>query len=142
MEKKFIEFLKSRRLKKTPERLEILHCCLECKGHFDVDILYNILDSRGYHVSKATIYSSLDLLAEAGIVRKLLFDTHQAKYEIAGTSHSHLICTQCGEIVELNIEGLDLIMDKLQLCGFIPNYLSTCIYGRCKNCTEKMRSLQ
>ena len=131
---RFTEFLKSKRLRKTPERFEILYCSLECNGHFDVDLLYNLLDRKGYHVSKATIYNTLDLLSEAGIVRKLIFDTHQARYEIADKTHSHLICTQCGKISELDVEIPKADNGNIELRGFSPSYISICIYGICKDC--------
>lgn len=139
---KFTEFLKSKRLRKTPERFEILYCSLECNGHFDADLLYNLLDKRGYHVSKATIYNTLDLLSEAGIVRKLIFDTHQARYEVADKTHSHLICTQCGKITELDVEFPDADSRNLKLQGFSPSYVSICIYGICKDCLHDTNQSQ
>lgn len=135
---KLTAFLKTRRLRKTPERFEILQCVLDCHGHFDVDILYKALDKKGYHVSRATIYSTLELLTEAGIVRKLLFDTHQARYEIAGETHSHLVCVLCGEISEIDIEDLDSRLASMNLQGFKPAYVSTCIYGTCSKCESRI----
>lgn len=139
-EERFTAFLKSRQLRKTPERFEILRCALKRNGHFDADILYNALDSKGYHVSRATVYSTLELLSEAGIVRKLLFDTHQARYEIAGSIHSHLVCTQCGEIREIDLKEIDRRLSEMRFSGFSPAYVSTCIYGICRRCGEKINN--
>lgn len=136
-EERFILFLNSKRMKKTPERFEILHCALENSGHFDVDSLYKSLESRGFHVSKPTIYSSLELLCSAGIIRKLLFDTHQARYEKAGQTHSHLICTECGEIREIDLEEIDSRLANMKFDNFHPAYVSTCIYGMCEKCRKK-----
>ncbi|MBD5264003.1 MAG: transcriptional repressor [Bacteroides sp.] len=134
---RFTSFLNSKRLRKTPERFEILRVALECKGHFDVDKLYTLLDSRGYHVSRATIYSTLELLCSSGVVRKLLFDTHQAKYEMAGLTHSHLVCTECGEIREISLDEIDRRVADMKFSGFSPAYVSTCIYGLCDKCRIK-----
>lgn len=139
---RFTSFLISKRLRKTPERFEILRVALECKGHFDVDRLYTELDSRGYHVSRATIYSTLELLCSSGVVRKLLFDTHQAKYEMAELTHSHLVCTECGEIREINLEEIDKRLANMSFKGFSPAYVSTCIYGVCEKCKSLNDSLQ
>lgn len=133
---KFTAYLNAKRLRKTPERFEILRIALECKGHFDVDRLYTDLDKRGYHVSKATIYSTLELLCSSGVVRKLLFDTHQAKYEVAEINHSHLVCTKCGEIREIDLEEIDSRLSEMSFKGFTPAYVSTCIYGLCEKCTN------
>lgn len=136
---KFKTFLNSRHLRKTPERFEILKCAHDCQGHFDVDKLYQALEQRGYHVSRATIYSTLELLCSSGVVRKLLFDTHQARYEMAGLTHSHLVCTQCGEIREIDLEEIDDKLSTMKFSGFSPAYVSTCIYGLCDSCREKNR---
>lgn len=134
---KFKSFLETRHLRKTPERFEILRCAMEYKGHFDVDRLYNSLENEGYHVSRATIYSTLELLCTSGIVRKLLFDTHQARYEKAEVTHSHLVCTQCGEITEIDLDEIDSRLASMKFPGFSPAYVSTCIYGLCASCQEK-----
>jgi len=134
---RFKDFLSSRNLRKTPERFEILGCALSVKGHFDVDMLYQMLEKRGYHVSRATIYSTLSLLCSCGLIRKLLFDTHQARYETASMTHSHLICTQCGEIKEIELKDNDKYLSSISFPGFTPSYASTCIYGLCSRCSRE-----
>lgn len=131
---KFTEFLNSNHYRKTPERFEILKCALDCVGHFDVDILYNLLEEKGYHVSRATVYSTLELLCAAGLVRRLLFDTHQARYEIAGKNHCHLVCTDCGEIREIELEDVYTKLDGMDFQEFLPSNVSICIYGKCEKC--------
>lgn len=134
---KFTTFLESRHLRKTPERFEILRFALDYNDHFDVDCLYRALEDKGYHVSRATIYNTLELLCSAGIVRRLLFDTHQARYELAEKTHCHLICTKCGEIREIDLDGIDSRLTQIQFHSFSPAYVSTCIYGICENCRKK-----
>lgn len=137
---KLYSYLKLKGLRKTPERFEILRCALEHDGHFDVDSLYRALEKNGYHVSRATIYSTLELLCGAGIVRRLLFDTHQARYEMAGETHSHLVCTECGDIKEIDLDDERSKIYASSLEGFTPAYISTCIYGICSKCREKLSS--
>lgn len=135
---RFTTFLAEKRLRKTPERFEILQNALDHNGHFDVDSLYRQMEEKGYHVSRATIYSTLELLCSAGIIRRLLFDTHQARYERAGQTHSHLVCTECGEIREIDLDGIDGALASMRFPGFAPAYFSTCIYGICENCRKNM----
>ncbi|MDE5713631.1 MAG: transcriptional repressor [Muribaculaceae bacterium] len=134
---RFTIFLTENRLRKTPERFEILQSALYHKGHFDVDSLYRQMEEKGYHVSRATIYSTLELLCSAGIIRRLLFDTHQARYERAGQTHSHLVCTECGEIREVDLEEIDGTLARMEFPKFTPAYFSTCIYGICEKCKKK-----
>lgn len=136
---KLTSYLKLRGLRKTPERFEILRCALEHNGHFDVDSLYQDLEEKGYHVSRATIYSALELLCGAGIVRRLLFDTHQARYEMAGDTHSHLVCTECGDIKEIELGESPENNSIFKKEGFSPAYVSTCVYGICSKCLTRLR---
>lgn len=133
---RFKLFLRSRHLRKTPERFEILKAVLFYPGHFDVDALYRMLEKQGYHVSKATVYSTLELLCDCGIIRKLLFDTHQAKYEKAEKAHCHLICTRCGQIKEIETDDFERQAARMSIAGFSPSYVSTCIYGICHECNS------
>lgn len=131
---KFQKYLVEHGLRKTPERFEILKFAERCEGHFDVDMLYEMLETHGYHVSKATVYSTLELLCGAGIVRKLLFDTHVARYEKASMIHSHFVCLECGSITEVDLGDIDARLASMQFSGFKPAYVSTCIYGVCGKC--------
>lgn len=136
----FTNFLALKRLRKTPERFEILRCALDYNGHFDADCLYHSMEEKGYHVSKATIYNTIELLCSSGIIRRLLFDTHQARYERASLTHSHLICTECGEIREINLEEVDKALANIKIPSFTPIYVSTCIYGICDKCRKKVEN--
>lgn len=137
---RFKAYLNSQQLRKTPERFEILNSVMECNGHFDADSLYKMLEGKGYHVSRATVYNTIELLCAAGIVRKLLFDTHQARYELAEQTHSHLVCTQCGEIKEIDLDGIDSTLASMKFPNFSPAYVSTCIYGICQECSTKQNN--
>ena len=136
-EQRLADYLISRNLRKTPERFEILRSTLECKGHFDVELLYKMLERKGYHVSKATIYNTLEILSEAGMLRKLLFDTHQAMYELADDTHAHLVCTQCGKIKEIKIDLSGNGIKDENIPGFSISYTSICVYGICEECLRK-----
>lgn len=134
---RFSSFLISKHLKKTPERFEILRCALDYNDHFDVETLLSDLEKSGYHVSRSTIYNTLELLCQCGIIRKLLFDTHQAKYEKSGLPHSHLICISCGKIQEIELPEIDNKLSQTVLEDFKPSYISAYIYGVCKECRDK-----
>ena len=67
---KLTEFLDSRKLRKTPERFAILEAVFSHNDHFGVDTLYAEMDARSYHVSRSTVYNTIELFCECGIVRK------------------------------------------------------------------------
>ena len=136
-EEKFLSFLNSRNLKKTPERIEILRYAMKIKDHFGVEMIYKSMEKEGYHVSKTTVYNTMELLCSCGLFRKILIDPHQTLYEFAEGFHIHLVCSKCGRIKEkhsneLNNQFINLIDDSFQ-----PHYVLASIYGICETCRIK-----
>ncbi len=78
----FRRYLKSQNLKYTPERADILNAIIERDDVFEVDELLMDMRERGHRVSKATIYRTIKLLQEAGIITQALFDSKQAHYRL------------------------------------------------------------
>lgn len=138
-ERRFEAFLKSKRLRKTQERFAILRKCLGYTGHFEADGLHGDLESDGYHVSRATVYNTLELLTQCGILTRLLFDPHQARYERADRNHCHLVCTQCGRIREIDDKEVTGRLSNMRLSTFTPQTMSICIYGICAACQRRNR---
>lgn len=142
---KFTRFLKSKKLRKTPERFAILDKILEMQIHFGVEDVYRALETDAYHVSLATVYNTIDLLTECGLLHKHQFDSHQAQYEVSAGNHFHLICTQCGKIKEMKNDEFIRQLTMRRYTAFQPTYLSANLYGLCSACirhNKKKKSKQ
>ena len=137
---KFKNYLETHKLRKTPERFALMEKAMTLPGHFDVDELYEVMDSEGFHVSKATIYSTLELLVDCGMLNRHLFGSRKTSYEAAKMNHFHLVCSTCGKIREIEDSEMMGIPDSIDLLGFRPTYFSTMIYGTCRECLEKKRN--
>lgn len=136
---KLTDFLRRRNLRKTPERYAILEKAVDMGAHFGVDSLYNAMEAEGYHVSRATVYNTLELLCEAAILNRHLFATNQARYELATGAHLHLICRHCGEIREIEDDSLMSGILSTHCPDFRPEYSSSIVYGICENCSRQER---
>jgi Fur family ferric uptake transcriptional regulator len=98
----FTKFLAHERYRSTGERFKVLDTVLNTVGHFNADELYASMVLNKQRISRATVYSTLELLEKAGIITKHNFRGDRSYYEIGFDEphHDHLICVKCGHISE------------------------------------------
>lgn len=138
----FKMYLVGKGLKFTSERERILEEAFSRHDHFDAEAIFQAFRDRGVDISRATIYRTLPLLVESGLVQEAMRCGEKVHYEhIYGhRSHGHMICVKCGKIIEFEDEKLERI--KRKVCDehdFKPTEFRFGIKGYCKNCQKKMR---
>ena len=121
----------------TPQRFEVLDAALDYGTHFTPDELFLRMKNSGSKVSRATVYNTLELLVKCNLLSKRLFDQKITMYEsnFNRTQHDHIICENCGEIIEFSAEEVKKIVDKIaEEFNVEPTGYSFNIYAKCKNC--------
>lgn len=141
VKEEFEEYLSVRRQRKTAERFAILEHIYSTKGHFDMDSLYQSMVETGFRVSKATLYNTIDLLLDCGLVIKHQFGGNISKFERAygNENHDHIICTNCGEVWESKNGNLFTPGLQRKIKRFTVSYYSMYIYGICSKCNHAKR---
>lgn len=137
VEAAFTSFLNEGRYRKTPERFAILRKAIELHSHFDVDSLHMAIEDDGYHVSRATVYNTVELLEKAGILSKNVFGQNPAMYEVNHDNHIHLVCKRCGKIREIENSHIAAHVMQLHTDDFIADSFAITIYGECGECSAQ-----
>ena len=133
----FRDYLKSKGLRSTPERYVVLEGVLSINKHFDAEELYEELRVKGKHVSRASVYRTLPLLIESGLLRESLRSESRVRYEylFGHDHHDHLICIKCGNVIEFRDERIErfqeAVCEKYEFTS-IDHELG--IMGYCKRC--------
>ena len=137
---KLSEYLDSKKLRKTPERFAILDVVFSHNDHFGVETIFAEMEENSYHVSRSTVYNTMELFCDCGIVRKHQFGTQKALYEkvVSSGNHHHLICRKCNKVIPFTDDLLDDLEHHIEeVTGFHVLDHELKFYGFCRDCMEK-----
>ena len=111
----FRRYLRSQDLKYTPERADILDAIIAEDGLFETESLMDSMRSDDHRVSKATLYRTVKLLREAGIIQEVTIDGKQAHYQLiyGRKPIDALVCMRTGKRIEFSSEELVAIRNKI-----------------------------
>ncbi|WP_216830502.1 peroxide-responsive transcriptional repressor PerR [Alkalihalobacterium elongatum] len=133
-----IDSLKTTKVRMTPQRHAILEYLYESMTHPTADDIYKALEGRFPNMSVATVYNNLRMFKEVGIVKELTYGDSSSRFDCVTTDHYHVICTDCGKIVDFHYPGLDEVET---LAEHVTNFDVTNhrmeIYGVCPDCKKK-----
>jgi Fur family ferric uptake transcriptional regulator len=137
---RFRRFLRDHRLPITRQRDLVAQTVLLADDHLSVEGIRRRLREKGQRVGTATVYRTLDVLLESGLVRAHDFGEGFKRYESmpAQAHHEHLICERCGRVVEFQNERLERMLPVIaDEHAFQHDRHRVEIYGVCRQCRQR-----
>jgi Fur family transcriptional regulator, ferric uptake regulator len=133
--------LKAHGLRMTPQRQLILDVLSTMRGHIAVDQVYRQVAARYPDVNITTVYRTLEVLEERGIVRHTHFHDGRSQFERTDEpAHQHLVCRHCGHDQEMDLSVLEpLTQGLLERFGFEADFSHTAIVGYCAACRSQAK---
>lgn len=139
--KKFNDCIREKGLRLTTQRVVIAHLALSRISHFTADDLLVWSREKDKGISRATVYRTLLLLTNLGLLESLDFGDGRLCYESAEgrKHHDHLVCLQCGSITEFHCGEIEeLQCEVANKLDFKVEHHSLKIYGICKYCSGRI----
>ncbi|MBE7516338.1 MAG: transcriptional repressor [Chloracidobacterium sp.] len=135
----FREYIRSLGLRRTSQRELIMEIFLKTEEHLTIDALHWLVQKEDASIGHTTVYRTLKLLTEAGLAREVHFGDNRTYYEhhFNHAHHDHLICTECGTVVEFVSPEIEDLQDQVaEAHGFRPTHHSLRLWGICGDCRK------
>ncbi len=124
-------------MRMTRQRRVIADVMMHTEGHVNIDQLYERVKKQDPNIGYATVYRTLKLLTEAGLASGAHFGDGAMRFEAAVNRHhhDHLICTECGKIIEFENEEIERLQQAVaDRHNFVMSDHKMEIYGTCSDC--------
>jgi len=125
--------LREHNLKATPQRLAILDIIF-LSGHINIDTLYDKVKSKFSSISLATIYKNINAMTKNLLLLEVKLPNEKAVFEIVKADHSHLLCTKCGEVMDVDIDTDKIMNETSSKYNFNINHSDLVFSGNCQAC--------
>jgi Fur family ferric uptake transcriptional regulator len=137
---RFDTFIRSKGLRRTAQRDVIIEAAFSTEDHFTAEELWSMARRIDPATSRATVYRTLGLLEESGLLREIDLGRDQKVYDpnfLEHPNHNHLICIDCDKVIEFEDEHIELLHDCItRRLGFRPAKKSM----RIEACCDKLRA--
>ena len=131
----YIASLQEHNLKVTPQRLEIVDILYK-NGHLNIDQLYKSLHSKFPSLSLATVYKNINTMCDKFFMSEVKIPNMKSVYELAKKEHSHVVCTQCNEIMDIDLNTAAIYEEAKSKSNFNLDESSIIFNGICPKCAK------
>ncbi len=135
----FEELLKKKDLKLTRERRHIFETAVHRRGHFNADSLYDSIKKDNDRVARGTVYRTIPLLLESGVIQKSVGDGHRDFFESKSGKmhHDHMVCIGCQKVIEFHCDQIERMQDRIcGKAGFKLAFHDHRLFGYCRDCKK------
>jgi len=130
-----IEALRSKGYKATPQRIAICRVALNSRAHPSAQQVYDEVKKIHPTVSLATVYKTLEVLRDIGLVQEINLPEGQARFDSYMNPHINMICLKCGTIADLDDVTVKEIVTRIAAATrFKPTGQRVDVYGICQKC--------
>lgn len=125
-------------LKHSRQREMIKEFLMTRKDHPTADVVYMNVRQQNPTISLGTVYRNLTLLADIGEIQRLRVGDGVDHFDADTSPHYHFVCTECGSVIDLEMESIDSILDLAgaNFDGQVTGHV-TYFYGTCAKCTKQ-----
>lgn len=135
----FQEYIRGKNLRHSEQRMQILDVFLKMEKHLTAEELHRLVQRKNPSIGTATVYRTLKLLRDSGLCRELRLQDGTTRYEhlYEHEHHDHMVCTDCGVLVEVLDPRIEKLQEKLAKDhGFHIKSHKLEIYGICRKCRK------
>ena len=139
-EEKYINYLKSKDQRLTKARKEILHILFDTHDHLRLEEILN--EAKKRNISRATLFRTLNQMIEANLIHKFFDENGRVYYEhiYEHSPHHHLICVDCGLIVEIEEPKLKTVIEKICENNNLQHHSHVVeVFGICSRCNKSKK---
>jgi Fe2+ or Zn2+ uptake regulation protein len=133
-ETKIKDYLLENGVRPMNKRVKIMNYLISKRNHPTAEMIYHDLVNEIAGLSKTTIYNTLNLFVQEGIVRPLNIDSNELRYDYDISQHGHFKCKACGEVYDFSMNK-ELLQD-LRLINFVLDDYQFSIKGICSICQK------
>jgi Fur family ferric uptake transcriptional regulator len=135
-ERSLTETLRDRGYRLTPQRLLVMEAIEASDDHISAEEIHSQAHARYPYMNISTVYRTLDLLKEQGLVAESDLGGGRFLYHPVGKAHHHhLVCRKCGKVQDIEVSALDNLRQEIkERYGFGAVFDHMAIFGTCKSC--------
>lgn len=135
--------LKNRGIRLTPQRQVILQFLKETHEHPTAEQVYQKIGEQFPGISLATVYNTLKMLKELGVIRELSYGDMSSRYDGNDSEHAHLVCRACNEVLDVFCPPQENLMtQEIAASGFMLENYRLEFYGTCPACQAEEKAGQ